>query len=270
MNNSLQLLDRPEGRIAYDVRGFGPLVVAVSGMSDLRSTYRHLVGPLAEAGFRVATMELRGHGDSDTTFSEYDDRAAATDIAALVEELGGPAVVVGHSMSAGAAVVAAAERPELFAGLVLVGPFVRDPALNPVVRALFRLMMQPAWIRPVWKAWLPGLHAGRRPDDFDAHQAAVLAALARPGHRRALARTTRTSHQPAAEVIGDVAPPALVVMGELDKDFPDPAAEASWIAEQLDGEVLMVPESGHYPHSQRPDLVAPALVAFAERVSVRA
>jgi pimeloyl-ACP methyl ester carboxylesterase len=270
MTNSLQYLDRPEGRLAYDVRGTGPLVVCVSGMSDLRSTYRHLVGPLAEAGFRVATMELRGHGDSDTTFSEYDDRAAATDIAALVEALGGPAVVVGHSMSAGAAVIAAAERPELFAGLVLVGPFVRDPALNPVVRGLFRLMMQPAWIRPVWKAWLPGLHAGRRPEDFDAHQDAVLAALARPGHRRALARTTRTSHQPAEEVIATVSAPALVVMGELDKDFPDPAAEAAWIAEQVRGEVLMVPESGHYPHSQRPDVVAPALIAFAQEVTTRA
>jgi len=71
MDNSPQFLDRPAGRIAYDVRGSGPLVVAVSGMSDLRSTYRHLVGPLAEAGFRVATMELRGHGDSDSTFREY-------------------------------------------------------------------------------------------------------------------------------------------------------------------------------------------------------
>lgn len=270
MNDSLQLLDRPEGRIAYDVRGSGPLVVCVSGMSDLRSTYRHVVGPVAEAGFRVATMELRGHGDSDTTFSTYDDEAAATDLVSLVEELGGPAVVVGHSMSAGAAVIAGAARPELVSGLVLVGPFVRDPALTPVVRGLFRLMMQPAWIRPVWKAWLPGLHAGRRPDDFDAHQTAVLAALARPGHRRALARTTRTSHQPAAAVIAEVAAPTLVVMGELDKDFPEPAEEARWVAAQLDGEVLMVPEAGHYPHSQRPDLVAPAVVAFAQRVTARA
>ncbi len=270
MTNSLTFLHRPEGRIAYDVRGDGPLVVCVSGMSDLRSTYRHLVGPLVDAGFRVATMELRGHGDSDTTFTAYDDEAAATDIVALVEELGGPAVVVGHSMGAGAAVIAAAARPELCAGLTLVGPFVRDAALNPVVRGLFRLMMQPAWIRPVWKAWLPGLHAGQRPDDFDAHQTAVLEALARPGHRRALARTTRTTHRPATEVIADVTAPALVVMGELDKDFPDPAAEARWVADQLDGEVLMVPEAGHYPHSQRPDLVAPALVAFAQRVTARA
>ena len=270
MTSSPRFLVRPQGRIAYELRGDGPLVLCVAGMSDLRSTYRHLVGPLVDAGFRVATMELRGHGDSDTTFEEYDDRAAASDIAALAEELGEPAVVVGHSMAAGAAVIAAAERRELVRGLVLVGPFVRDPRLNVVVRVLFRLLMQPVWIRPVWRAWLPSLHAGRRPDDFGAHQSAVLESLRRPGHRRALARTSRTTHQPAAEVIDRVSVPAMVVMGVLDKDFADPAGEAQWVAQQLGAEVLMVPEAGHYPHSQRADLVAPAVTAFARRVTAHA
>ncbi len=68
-NTTTQYLDRGEGRIAYDVTGSGPLVVAVPGMGDLRSSYRHLAPALVDAGFRVATMDLRGHGDSDTTFS---------------------------------------------------------------------------------------------------------------------------------------------------------------------------------------------------------
>lgn len=139
-----------------------------------------------------------------------------------------------------------------------------------MVRALYRVAMQPLWVRAVWKAYLPSLYAGRRPDDLDAHLAAVAEAIGRPGHRRALSRTTRTSHQPAAEAIGAVRAPALVVMGELDRDFDDPAAEARWVAGQLDGEVLMVPEAGHYPHAQRPDLVVPAVAAFARRVSARA
>ena len=270
MTLSTMFLERPEGRIAYDVRGTGPLLVCVSGMSDLRSTYRHLAPPLADTGFRVATMELRGHGDSDTTFTEYDDRAAASDVLALVSELGGPAVLVGHSMGAAASIIAAAERPDLVNGLVLLGPFARDPELNLLVRALFRVAMQPLWVRAVWKAYLPSLYAGRRPDDLDAHLAAVVEAIGRPGHRRALSRTTRTSHQPAAEALGAVRVPALVVMGELDRDFDDPAAEAQWVAGGLDGEVLMVPEAGHYPHAQRPDLVVPAVTAFARRVAARA
>ena len=55
-----RFLDRGAGRIAYDVIGNGPLVVAVPGMGDLRSTFRHLVPALVDAGFRVATMDLRG------------------------------------------------------------------------------------------------------------------------------------------------------------------------------------------------------------------
>lgn len=270
MTNSTMFLQRPGGRVAYDVRGTGPLVVCVSGMGDIRATYRHLAPPLADAGFRVATMELRGHGDSDATFTEHDDRAAASDVLALVEELGGPAVVVGHSMGAAAGIIAAAERPGLVSGLVLVGPFARDPELNVVVRALFRLAMQPPWVRAVWKAHIPSLYAGRRPDDFDEHLAAMVEAMGRPGHRRALSRTTRRSHHQAAEVVGSVKTPTLVVMGELDKDFGDPAAEAAWVAGQLDGEVLMVPEAGHYPHAQRADLVVPAVTDFARRVTARA
>jgi pimeloyl-ACP methyl ester carboxylesterase len=62
----------------------------------------------------------------------------------------------------------------------------------------------------------------------------------------------------------------LVVMGELDPDFPKPADEAAWIREQLKAEVVMVPESGHYPQSQRPDVVNPAVIAFLNKVTARA
>ncbi len=263
-------LHRPEGRLAYDVSGEGPLVICLPGMGDIRSTYRFLTPALVDAGFRVATMDLRGHGDSDATFSSYDDEAAAGDLVALAQELGGQAIVAGSSMGAGAAVIAAAQRPDLVTGLVLFGPFVRNPSLNPVLRLLFRVMMVPLWARPVWKAYLPTLYAGRRPDDFMAQRDAMISALKRPGHTRAFARTTRTTHAPAEALLGDVTAPSLVVMGTLDPDFPDQQGEAAWIAARLDSEVVMVDDAGHYPQSQRPDVVVPAVVAFAERVTSRA
>lgn len=48
-------------------------------MGELPSSYRHTAGPLADAGYRVATMDLRGHGDSDAMFGSYDDVAAGAD-----------------------------------------------------------------------------------------------------------------------------------------------------------------------------------------------
>src|SRR5947209_5861731 len=191
-----RFLERPEGRIAYEVAGTGPLVVCVPGMGELRSSYRTTVPALVAAGFSVVTMDLRGHGDSDATFTSYDDVAAGGDVLALLEHLGGPAVLLGNSMGAGAAAWAAAERPDLVAGLVLLGAFVRNPPTNAVKALTFRALMGGPWAPRVWSAYLPSLYPGRRPEDFDEHRTEILASMRRPGHARAFRATTRTSHAP--------------------------------------------------------------------------
>jgi len=255
-------LTRPEGRIAYDVGGSGPLVVLVPGMGDLRGTYRFIAPALREAGYRVAAADLRGHGDSDATFATYDDVETASDLVALIKELGGPAVVVGNSMGAGAAVIAAAEHPDLVRGLVLVGPFVRNGRTSAIQRVLFRVAMVPLWAPAVWKSYLPKLYAGQRPADFEAYRAQVVASLRQSGHARAFSRTTHTSHDAAEARLGDVKAPALVVMGDSDPDFPNPKAEAEWIAETLHGAAVMVEQAGHYPQSQQPDATTSAVIGF--------
>ena len=260
---TMAYLTRPRGRIAYDVTGAGPLVVCVPGMGDLRSVYRFLVPVLVEAGRRVATMDLRGHGDSDATFDAYDDVAAGTDILALIRELGGgPAVVIGNSMGAGAAVWAAAEEPGLVAGLVLVGPFVRQVPVGAVASLSFRLALLRPWGPAAWNAWYARLYPGRKPADLDVHRAAIRRSLARPGRWAAFAATTRTSHAPVEARLGGVQAPTLVVMGGRDPDFPDPAVEAALIADRLHGRAIVVADAGHYPQAQYPELVGPAVVEF--------
>jgi pimeloyl-ACP methyl ester carboxylesterase len=255
-------LARPDGRVGYDVASTGPLIVLVPGMGDLRAGYRFLAPALRAAGYRVACTDLRGHGDSGATFPSYGDEETASDIVALIGELGGPAVVVGNSMGAGSAVLAAAQRPGLVSGLVLVGPFVRDPAVSLVQRVLLRAAMARPWAALSWKSYLPKLYAGRRPADFTEYRGQVVAALRRPGYARAFSLTTRTSHASAAARLAEVTAPVLVVMGEQDPDFGDPAAEAAWIARALRAQVVMVPEAGHYPQSQQPDVTAAAVLRF--------
>jgi pimeloyl-ACP methyl ester carboxylesterase len=266
-NPETRYLARPEGRIAYDVDGAGPLVVLVPGMGDLRATYRFIAPALRAAGYRVAASDLRGHGQSDATFATYGDVETASDVVALIEELGGPAVVVGNSMGAGAAVIAAAEHPNLVRGLVLVGPFVRNGRISAIQRLLFRVGMVPLWAPAVWKSYLPKLYAGQRPADFDAYRDQVVASLRQPGHARAFSRTTHTSHDAAEARIGDVQAPALVVMGESDPDFPNPKAEAGWIAESLHGSAVMVARAGHYPQSQQPEATISAVIGFLQRLT---
>ena len=263
-------LTRPEGRICYDIDGSGPLVVLVPGMGDLRATYRFLAPALREAGYRVASTDLRGHGDSDTTFTSYGDVETAGDIVALIEEVGGPAVVVGNSMGAGAATLAAALQPGVISGLVLVGPFVRNGKVTAVQRVMLRVAMARPWAASAWKSYMPKLYAGQRPADFAEYRDQVVASLRRPGYAKAFSLTTRTNHDPAEARLTDVSVPTLVLMGERDPDFPDPHGEAQWIAQALHGEVVMVPEAGHYPQSQQPDTTKAAVLGFLASVNGRA
>jgi len=262
MISNTKFIDLPEGKIGYDVAGTGPLVLLVPGMGDLRSTYRFLAPTLRSNGYRAASTDLRGHGDSDATFSSYGDVETAADIMALIEELGGPAVIVGNSMAAGAAALVAADRPDLVEGLVLVGPFVRNGKMSSVQRILLRVAMARPWAATSWKSYMPKLYAGHRPDDFDEYRDTVVASLRRPGYAKAFSLTTRTNHDRAEARLTDVSSPTVVIMGERDPDFPDPSEEARWIAETLNASVVMVPEAGHYPQSQQSGLTAEAILSF--------
>jgi pimeloyl-ACP methyl ester carboxylesterase len=264
------LLQRPDGRIAYDVTGSGPLVICVPGMGDLRSSFRFLVPVLVEAGYRVTTMDLRGHGDSDATFTRYDDVATGQDVLALVAHLNGPAVLVGSSMGAGAVTWAAAEQPKAARALVLSGPFVRDVPTGRATTLMLRLALLRPWGRAAWTAYYRRLFPGRAPDDLDAHRAAISASLRRPGHWKAFVQTTHTTHAPVEARLGEVTAPALVVMGERDPDFPDASAEATLVGERLRAEVHVVPRAGHYPHAEYPDVVGPLVTGFLRRIATRA
>jgi pimeloyl-ACP methyl ester carboxylesterase len=249
----VKYLDRPtQGKIAYNPQGSGPLVMLVPGMGALRSTYRFLSPVLVAAGYTVVTADLRGHGESSSSFSSYGDVDTAGDVEALLRELALPAVLACNSMAAGAAVIVAAEHPELVTGLVLIGPFVRQPSNSAIENVFFYLLMARPWAAAFWKAHRPKLYAGRKPADFVRHHEAAITDMKRPGFARAFSLTTRTGHVKAEDSLAAVTAPTLVVVGENDPDFMDPQAEAEWIGRTLRGSVTMAPDAGHYPHSQQP------------------
>ena len=62
---------------------------------------QHGDGSPTPAGHRVATLDLRGHGESSTGWPDHSETAVAEDMIALVEHLGpgSRAVLVGSSYS---------------------------------------------------------------------------------------------------------------------------------------------------------------------------
>ena len=261
-----RFLSRPGGRLAFDVEGDGPLVVCVPGMGDVRAEYRLLAPRLRAAGCAVATLDLRGHGESDATFDSYERQDAGEDVVALLAELAAlghaqPVHLVGASFGAAAAVWAATQVPQRIASLTLLGPFVRDLPTPLVQRLGLHLLLARPWGARAWAWWYGRLHTGQPPRDLDAYRAALRGSLADPARLRAVRAMARASSREIDPRLDDVRAPTLVVMGSADPDFPDPRAEAEAVAQRTSGEVLMADGAGHYPHVEQPDLVAEALVA---------
>ena len=272
-------VDVAGGRIAYEVVGHGPLVVMSPGMGDTRSTYRFLAPLIADAGYRVASVDLRGHGQSSTGWGSYSRADTAGDLIGVIRTLGGPAVIVGQSFSGGSATIAAATNPDLVSAIVEIDPFTRPPPIS--LAALLRnarhrraMVLMGGFLLAgrvkTWSKYLDLAYPGRKPADWDAWLAALRANLREPGRLKAARKMGGSKATDAATQLVNVRCPTLVVMGRDDPDWPDPEAEAAAIVGLLPaglGRYVMIDGAGHYPHAQCPQPVADAILPFLARNS---
>ncbi len=268
-----EFLTVEDGTIAYEVGGEGPLVVLAHGMGNTRDAYRFVAPRLVAAGYRVAATELRGCGESSAQWPSYSRTDIAGDLVALVRHLGGPAVLVGHSISGGAATIAAAQAPELVSGVVELAPFTRaqtvrlgDLRVRRYRRGLL-LLARAALLGsvPAWLRYLELATPGRRPADWTAWLAGIEADLRRPGRMAVLKRMGQSAPTDAGAQLGNVGCPVLVVEGSLDPDWVDPRAEGEAVVAALPdglGRLEVVEGAGHYPHVQHPDEVVSLVVEF--------
>jgi pimeloyl-ACP methyl ester carboxylesterase len=263
-----RLLAVGEGRIAYDdTGGGGPLVVAIPGMGDLRSEYRALRPLLLRAGYRVVTMDVRGHGETSARWADCSARAVGRDALALIEHLdAGPAVILGNSFAAGSALWAAHDAPARVRGVALLGPIVRDGPPSWFARTAVALGFGGPWRVAFWMAYWNSLFPSRKPADHARARAALAANLREPGRMEALRKMVGLSKADTEALVARSRVPALVVMGSRDPDFPDAATEARWLGRALGSPPLIVEGAGHYPHLEMPERVAPALLDFLVRL----
>jgi pimeloyl-ACP methyl ester carboxylesterase len=261
-------LDVPGGRIAWDdTGGGGLLLIAIPGMGDLRGEYRHLRPVLEAAGHRVVTMDVRGHGESSPAWDDYSARAVGRDALALVDHVGaGPAVILGNSFAAGAALWAAHESPDSVAGAVLLGPILRDLPQPWFVDAAVKVGFAGPWRVWFWTTYWNSLFKAYRPVDHEPYRAALVDNLREPGRMDALRRMVSLSKADTEAILDDTRVPALVVMGSADPDFEDASGEARDLAQRLGAESLVVDGVGHYPHAERPDVVGARIVEFLARL----
>ncbi|SIQ84089.1 alpha/beta fold hydrolase [Micromonospora avicenniae] len=262
------------GTLAYEVTGAsGPLVVLAHGMGDSREAYRFVTPRLVDAGYRVAAVDLRGCGESSAQWPSYSRTDIAGDLLAVIRHLGGPAVLVGHSISGGAATIAAAQAPDLITGIVELGPFTRKQSIklgdlrvgryrNGMLRLLGTGLLGSA---SLWRSYLDIAYPGKKPVDWTARTARIDAMMREPGRMKAMQKMGQSTPADAGAQLGNVRCPVLIVEGSLDPDWADPRAEGEAIVAALPaglGRLEMIEGAGHYPHVQYPDEVTSLLLTF--------
>ena len=267
--------------IAYEVTGAGPLVVLAHGLGDSRHSYRFLAPALVAAGYRVADLDLRGCGDSSLGWAGYTRTDIAGDLVALVRHLGGPAVLVGQSISGGAATIAAANEPDLFTALIELAPFTRKQSypLGGLItvrryRSGFNRMMRTTFLGslPSWMKYLD-LAYPVKPADWNTEKARIEAKLTEPGRMTVLKAMCQANPGDAAAQLPNVTCPVLVIEGSLDPDWPHPRAEGEKIVADLPhglGELVVLDGAGHYPHAQTPEEVLAVALPFLAKTATHA
>lgn len=252
------------GNIAYDDTGNGPLAICVPSLGDLRAEYRFLHPLFVEAGYRMVTMDVRGHGETSTEWDDFSVKGVGEDILALIRELNaGPAIIVGTSMGGGAAIWAAVEAPDLIRGMILVDPFV-DGEGNRFLELLFSIMFARPWGPSMWLRYYSSLYPTRKPVDFADYSAALYANLKERGRLEATRQMLFASKKASEERIPKLDKPALVLMGSKDPDFKDPEGEAKRVANALRGRYVMIENAGHYPHAEMPEVTGPLMISFMD------
>jgi pimeloyl-ACP methyl ester carboxylesterase len=98
--------------------GEGPLVLLLHGFPQFWYTWRHQMVALAEAGYHVAAMDLRGYGGSDKPPRGYDTYMSTLDAASVIRALGeSNATVVGQGLGGWIAWCMPRLRPDVTAAV---------------------------------------------------------------------------------------------------------------------------------------------------------
>ena len=272
---TMQRLDLADGHLAYAEAGTGtpPVVLLHAGYVDHRMWERE-ISHLARR-ILVAAPDARAHGRSSTPFAPF---RQCDDIAALVAHLGaGPAVLVGVSMGAGAAVDTALEHPEAVRALVLSGAGTNEPVFESTealellgrVQQAQQTMDADSWLAATLE-WVAGPDRTLEQVDPEVRQ------RLRGMHEHFVATHVQPGVVPPGHVtgswerLGQITVPVLGIVGELDFVDHHRMCERA-VSSVADGRgVVSIPGAGHYPNLERPQEWSEAVDVFLDDLGLRA
>ena len=113
----------PNSDIVFRRDGIGNYAAVFShGFLDDQYVWKPMIDQLTSSDFETVTFDLPGFGERAEACGPYTYDRFAADVAAVVDAVGKPFVLVGHSMSGPIVELVAASRPDSAIGLILLGP----------------------------------------------------------------------------------------------------------------------------------------------------
>ncbi|WP_045729456.1 alpha/beta fold hydrolase [Pseudarthrobacter chlorophenolicus] len=251
-------------------RADGPVMVFAHGYGCDQDMWRRLV-PYFAKDYRVVLFDHVGAGHSDLEAYDREKYGAldgyATDVLEICEALDlADVVLVGHSVSAMIALLAAAREPERFARLILVAPSPRytDDADDGYVGGFSDEDIQGLLesLDSNYFAWadaLAPMAMGNPGTPEYAEELRSSICRTNPSIARHFARVTFLSD--TRHVLPQVQCDSLIL--QCTDDLLAPAAVGSYVHRQLShSSLVQLMATGHCPHVSAPEATAAAILHY--------
>ena len=256
-------------RVHYHSRGDGPPVLLLHGNGSLGEEILSCFDGFA--GVNWIAPDRPGYGQSEPLEKGHEDPGTMARWAAdFMDELGlGQAVVVSHSIAAGAGLCLASAAPGMVSRLVLLAPFCR-PTPHRWMLGL-RLAVAPVIGKPVRRVLLPALLPLFRERILEGMMDPVpvppwlrrfpVEYAARGPSIRTMAAELRRFNDGMSRMAPRlrVTVPTTAVFGALDETAP-PAWHEPWLRRHTRSlRVIILPDVGHAVHHSRPVVALEAI-----------
>ena len=272
--------------------GTGPLVLFLHGFPEFWYAWHAQLTAVADAGFRAVAIDLRGYGASDKPPRGYDGYTMAGDVAALIRALGERgAILVGAGYGGMLAWTTASFHPRLVRRLVVIG------AAHPL-RLRASLAADPrgqlAAALPVLKFQVPRYEHVLIRDDaalvgeyltrwggpawvgtpsFLEYERCCREAMRIPQASFCAMETYRWAVRSVLRLHGyrfvkllqrPIVTPTLQLHGALDTAVLPRTAQGSGRYVLAEYEWRLIPDVGHFPHQETPELVTGEILRWAK------
>ncbi|HEY7122218.1 MAG TPA: alpha/beta hydrolase [Solirubrobacterales bacterium] len=236
------------------------------------------LAPLLGRDHRVISVDLLGMGGSDKPGGGYaisDQAAAVAEALAKLGVIG--ATVVGHSLGGSVATALAQQSPQLASRVVIIDQSPDDgfeseslglkmtgwPVIGQGIARLVQIAPK-SWIRDQYGlAFAPDFDIS---SGFDNPEQPVddLRAMTYTAYKDTIdAEQDFVDEAPLDERLATAHVPTMVIFGAEDQIYDAQAAVARYQQNVPGVQTHLIPDAGHSPNVERPNLVAPLILSWA-------